>query len=212
MRLLGWFKNKLFPKLMTKKLFEQGAYHESGHIIMAYLARFKSDQVTLLQNEPGSGFTRFDYSDPRITLIIAALKSYVDDPTIYNALDNSLKNSTPQIAFKILGTLLGGPVSEALYKTGVTFEGELPIEVSGPDLRSIESIHLYLSNNIANHPPNYIDGAMEQVITLLKQPNFWTAIEHLASTLLNSPNKTLNRQQIENSLLTSGFLNFIEQK
>ncbi len=32
-----WIK-KLFNRIkMTDKLFEQGAYHESGHIVMAYL-------------------------------------------------------------------------------------------------------------------------------------------------------------------------------
>ena len=209
MGLLKWLKN-IFPKTMTEKLFEQGAYHESGHIVMAYLTRFKSDEVALLQNDPGSGFTRFDYGDLRITLLIAAMQNYAQDPSIYNGLDNALKNTANQVAFKIVGTLLGGPVSEALHKSGVEFEGELPIEMSGPDLISVQSIHLCLSNNISNHDPNYISASLTQVVNLLRQPDCWVAIEHLSSTLLNSPNKKLNRQQIESSLLTSGYLNFIK--
>jgi len=210
MRLLDWLENKIFPKTMTEKLFEQGAYHESGHIVMAYLTRFKSDEVRLLQNDPGSGFTRFDYGDPRITLIIAAMQNYAQDPSIYNGLDSALKKSTTQIAFKVVGTLLGGPVSEAFHKSGVEFEGELPIEMSGPDLISVQSIHLCLSNNFPNHDPNYITTSLTQVVKLLRQPDCWTAIAHLSSALLNSPNKHLNKQQIENSLLASGYLNFIK--
>ena len=210
MELPNWLKNKLFPRTMTEKLFEQGAYHESGHIIMAYYAQFKSDNVTLIQNDPGSGFTRFDYLDPKIICMITAMQNYAHDPSIYNELDNSLKNLAEQVASKIMGTLLGGPVSEALYKSGISFEGNLHIDVSGPDLKSVESIHLCLSNNIPNHSPNYITNTLKQVVNLLRQPNFWAAIEHLSSTLLGSPNKMLNKKQIENSLSTSGYLNFIK--
>jgi hypothetical protein len=173
MGLFDWLKNKLIPKTMTEKLFEQGAFHESGHIAMAYLTRFKSDEVRLLPNDPGSGFTRFDYGDPRITLLIAAMQNYSQDPSIYNDLDNSLKAATSQIAFKICGTLLGGPVSEAFHKSGINFEGNLPIEMSGPDLLSVQSIHLCLSRNVPNHDPNYITTSLTQVVNLIRQPECW---------------------------------------
>lgn len=210
MVLFDWLKNKLFPKIMTNKLFEQGAFHESGHIAMAYLTRFKSDEVGLLPNNPGSGFTRFDYGDQRITLLIAAMQNYSQDPSIYNDLDYSLKAVTSQVAFKICGTLLGGPVSEAFYKSGIDFDGDLPIEMSGPDLLSVQNIDLCLSCNVANHDPNYITTSLTNVVNLIRQPECWMAIEHLASTILTSPTKHLYRQQIENSLLASGYMTFIK--
>ena len=123
---------------------------------------------------------------------------------------DSLKKSAQQVAFKIVGTLLGGPVSEALHLSGVDFEGELSIEVSGPDLLSVQSIHMCLSNNFPNHEPDYINSSLTQVVNLLKQPQSWSAIEHLSSTLLSSANLQLNREQIEESLSKSGYLIFIQ--
>lgn len=195
---------------MAQKLFEQGAYHESGHIVMAYLAQFQSDEVALIENEPGSGFTKFDFGDQRITLLIAAMQNYKQDIFFFNSLDSSLKAVAEKVAFKICGTLLGGPVSEALYKSGIAFQGNLPIEMSGPDLLSVESIDMCLSSNLPNHDPNYIVNSLINIVEILQQKETWKAIEHLAKAILSSPNKRLNRQQIENSLQTSGYLNFIQ--
>ncbi|WP_339706888.1 hypothetical protein [Algoriphagus aquimarinus] len=210
MGLVNWLKNTLFPKKVKEKLFEQGAYHESGHIVMAYLTRFKSDEVKLFQNDPGSGVTKFDYGDPRIPLLVAAMQNYTQDPSFYNGLDNALKNSATQIALKIVGTLLGGPVSEALHKFGVEYEGELIVEMSGPDLINVQSIHMCLSSNFSNHDPDYITSSLKQVVSILRQADYWKSIQHLSSTLMNSPSKHLNREQIENSLLTSGYLSLIK--
>ena len=164
---------------MTEKLFEQGAFHESGHIIMAYLSKFKADNVSLILNDPGSGFTKFDYGDFRITLLIAAMQNYSKDPSIFNELDSNIKNAASQVGFKIAGTLMGGPVSEAFYKSGIDFNGELPIEMSGPDLMTVESIDLCLSQKTLNHDPNFINNTLTGVVSLIKQESVWKSIEHL---------------------------------
>ena len=195
---------------MTEKLFEQGAYHESGHIIMAYLSKFKADNVSLILNDPGSGFTKFDYGDFRITLLIAAMQNYSKDPSIFNELDSNIKKAASQVGFKIAGTLMGGPVSEAFYKSGIDFNGELPIEMSGPDLMTVESIDLCLSQMTLNHDPNFIYNTLTGVVSLIKQESVWKSIEHLSATILKSPNKQLSRLEIEDSLNQSGYLNFIK--
>ncbi len=195
---------------MTEKLFEQGAYHESGHIIMAYLSKFNADNVSLILNDPGSGFTKFDYGDIRITLLIAAMQNYSKDPSIFNELDSNIKNAASQVGFKIAGTLMGGPVSEAFYKSGIDFNGGLPIEMSGPDLLTVESIDLCLSQKTLNHNPNFIYNTLTVVVSLIKQENVWKSIEHLSSTIMKSPNKKLSRLEIEDSLNQSGYLNFIK--
>jgi hypothetical protein len=196
---------------MSLKLFEQTAYHESGHIIMAHLSGYKSDMVTLIQSDPGTGKTKFNYGSFDITLLIAAMQKYDEDPSIFHDLNNTLKNVAPQVAIKIVGTILGGPVSEAYYKTGIDFVGELPIEMSGPDLLSVQSIHNCMIDNFPNHDANFINSQFKNVTAILREQQFWNAIEHLSVTLLNSPEKQLNKQQIEQSLSESGYLEFIDK-
>jgi hypothetical protein len=194
---------------MTQELFRQGAYHESGHIIVAYLSRYKSDRVELILDDPGSGMTKFDYGGLDMTMAIASMQNYTNNPELYNDLPAGLKNICPEVAFKITGTLLGGPVSEALYATGIDFVGNLPIEMSGPDLISVQNIHHFLSDIVTNHKPNYIEHSLSMIVQLLKQQEFWDAIKHLSDSILSSPNKQLNRDQIEQSLKASGYLAFI---
>lgn len=195
---------------MNEELFRQGAFHESGHIVMAYLSKFKADESKLIQGDPGSGFTKFDYGDPRITLLIAAMQNYSNDPSIFNTLDSNIKKAAPQVAFKIVGTLMGGPVSEAFHKEGIDFEGNLPIEMSGPDLLTAQSIDLCLSRNFTNHSPDFIIESLTKVTSLIKNERFWGVINHLSETLMRSTDMHLNRQQIEEALENSGYLDFIK--
>lgn len=196
---------------MNKELYKQAAYHESGHVVMAYLTGFKSDFTELILEDPGSGRTKFDYGDQRITLIIAAMQNYISDPSIYNGLPNNLKSVCCQLAFKICGTLMGGPVGETFFKEGIDFKGQLPIEMSGPDLISVNNIHACLMNNIQGHNPDYIRESLINVTEMIQQAETWKAIEHLATKILDSPKKHLDREEIELSLKESGYLEYIDK-
>jgi hypothetical protein len=195
---------------MNNDLYEQCAYHESGHIVMAYLSRYKCDSVTILEDGSGNGFTKFDYGNNSMTELIASLVNFSEYPEIFDSLPANAKAVAPQVAFKISGTLLGGPVSEALYKAGVEFEGDLPIEVAGPDLLRVSSIDHLLSTIDREHNPNYVNETLGSIVNLLRQRQTWIAIETLAKDILNSTTKSLTRQEIESSLQKSGYLDFIK--
>jgi len=192
---------------MTDKLFEQGAYHESGHIVMAYLAGFVSEEVTLLQEDPGSGFTRFNYGQNNV--LIASMLNAQNDGSFFNSLPQQTKARSPQVAFKICNTLLGGPVTEALHKFGVDFQGNLEIDMRGPDLISVTNIDYFLSQINQQHRTDYIQHSLGQVINIIRTDQFWNAIKHLADTIMNSPTKSLTQNQIEDSLIQSGYLTYI---
>ncbi len=195
---------------MNNALYEQCAFHESGHIVIAYLSRYKCDSVTILQDGSGNGFTKFDYGNNSMTELIASLVNFSEYPEIFGSLPANVKAVAPQVAFKISGTLLGGPVSEALYKAGVEFEGDLPIEIVGPDLIRVSSIHHLLSTIDREHNPNYVNETLGSIVSLLRQRQTWIAIETLANDILNSLTKSLTRQEIESSLQKSGYLDFIK--
>jgi hypothetical protein len=200
------FKSK---RHITKLLYKQAAYHESGHIVMAYLSGYKCDEVSLIINEPGMGRSKFDYGDPRITMLIASMQNYIQYLDFYAGLENNIKAVSAQVAFKSCGILMGGPVSESLNKFGINFKGNLPIEMSGPDLVSVSNIDAFLNNTTQNHNKKYIPDNLYNVILMIRQKETWQAITHLSNSILSSPNKKLTKKQIEKSLRESGYLDFI---
>jgi hypothetical protein len=190
---------------------EQNAYHESGHILMAYLSGFKCENVTLLQDGSGNAFTRFDYGNPKLNLLIAAIVNFNEDSEMYNSLSPNLKSETKLAALKMGGTLLGGSVAEHLFKSGSDFKGELEMEISGPDLTRVLSIYsLLLSLNLQTHNPNYIAKELEKIALFFQQENIWNSIEALSKKILSSPTKSLSQEQIEKSLSETGYLEFIK--
>ncbi|MBN9295661.1 MAG: hypothetical protein J0I41_01565 [Filimonas sp.] len=204
------FIKSLFKRSKTNQaLYEQCAYHESGHIVMAYLSKFKCDSVTIIQDGSGNGFTKFDYGKSPMTELITSIVNFSEYPEMFNSLPPTVKIYAPDVAFKICGVLLGGPVSEAIYKAGIEFEGNLPIEVMGPDLLRVNSIHHLLSSIDIHHKPNYIKENLHSIVNLLRQEQVWKAVDTLSKDILASSTKSLSKQEIEISLQRSGYLNFI---
>ena len=189
---------------------EQNAYHESGHILMAYLSGFKCENVTLLQDGSGNAFTKFDYGNPNLNLLIAAIVNFNEDSEMYNSLSPNLKSQTQLASLKMGGTLLGGSVAEHLFKSGSDFKGELEMEISGPDLTRVLSIDSLLSSLNLAHNPNYIAKELEKIALFFQQENAWNSIEALSKEILSSPTKSLSQKQIEKSLSETGYLEFIK--
>jgi hypothetical protein len=189
---------------------EQNAYHESGHILMAYLSGFKCENVTLLQDGSGNAFTKFDYGNPNLNLLIAAIVNFNEDSEMYNSLSPNLKSQTQLASLKMGGTLLGGSVAEHLFKSGSDFKGELEMEISGPDLTRVLSIDSLLSSLNLTHNPNYIATELEKIALFFQQENVWNSIEALSKEILSSPTKSLSQKQIEKSLSETGYLEFIK--
>ena len=194
-------------------LYEQCAYHESGHIVMAYLSGFTCKRVTILQNGSGDGFTEFDYGESSTTILITSIINFSEYPEEFYLLSKNIQADAPQVASKICGTLLGGPVSEALHKAGVGFEGELPIEVAGSDCQRVNSISFFLSgiNGAREHNQNIIPD-LYNVVHFLRKKKIWKVIDTLSNDILHSSTRSLNQQEIENSLQKSGYLDIIKSK
>jgi hypothetical protein len=190
---------------------EQNAYHESGHIILAYLSGFKCENVTLLQDGSGNAFTKFNYGDINLNMLIAAIVNFNEDPQIYNSLPSNLKSQTQLAAKKMGGTLLAGSVAEHLFKSGSDHVGELEMEISGPDLTRVLSIdNLLRLLNPQTHNPDYIAKELESIALMFQQENVWNSIDSLAKKILSSSSKSLSQTQIEKSLIETGFMDFIK--
>lgn len=196
------------PDNSTDKLYEQGAYHESGHIVIAYFYGYKCDEVRLLSNDPGAGFSRFDYSQD--TVLVTSILNSQNNSTLFNSLPKETKMESPHVAYKVSNILLSGPVTEAFHKFGVDFVGNLEVDVNGPDLISVKNIDYFLTEIDKQHNPDFVQHSLGNIGNVLRTDQFWKAIEHLAKTIINSPSKSLTRFEIENSLNQSGFLAYLK--
>jgi hypothetical protein len=103
----NWFFKLLKSKSrMQNLLIKQAAYHESGHIVLAYLSGYKCDKTELSINEPGTGKSIFDYGDTWKTVLIASMQNYIQYPDFYFGLESNIKAVSEQIAFKSCGILM----------------------------------------------------------------------------------------------------------
>ena len=183
---------------MPNQLFEQGAYHESGHIVMAYKLGYTADSVTMVKEDPGSGFTKFDYG--KDLFLIATVTHIQEDPSIFNSWPSSERSRSFQVALNSLNLNIAGPVAEALHGAGFDFEGDLTVIPSGPDLKNINSLDHFFSRMSANYTPDLVNSSMRQIIRYFKQDLCSRAIKHLAESILLSDSLSLRKDEIESSL------------
>ena len=194
-------------KTENENNFEKVAYHESGHIVIAYLSGYECDSVELLNHEAGTGKTRMNYGDD--LMLFASITNCKTDPDFFNSLDKTQKSQSTGVSHRAATILLGGSAAESAYLNGGKVEGNMPVEVSGPDLERVDNIHFFLSQIKSDHDPNYIQETLRKVLLIISIPEVWTAIDSLAKTLLAKPNKKLGKTEIESILQESGYLDYI---
>lgn len=196
---------------MSEALFEQAAYHESGHIVLAYTADFACTGVSLNAATPGEAWTRMDYGED-ITLATAILISD-SHPEVYNTLPRETKAPSPNVANRLCHMLCGGPLAEAWHKHGVQFKGKLEVEMQGPDLIRVKAIDQFLTSILKErHPRDYVDKTLALLAEVVRSDEFWITIRAMAAAILAAPNRTLDRAGIETVLNQSGFLDFVNSK
>ena len=190
------------------KNFERTAYHESGHIVVTYFTGYTCDSVELLTSEPGTGKTTMNYQDDLI--LIASITNAKTNPDIFNALSREVKQGSLGVAHRITSILLAGSAAESTYLNGGKVNGNMEVEISGPDLVRVENVHYFLSQINQNHDPNYIQDNLHQIMMIMSIPDIWKAVECLSMELIKNKNKRLKKTEIENILTTSGYFDYIK--
>ena len=189
------------------KNFERTAYHESGHIVITYLSGYTCDSVELLTFEPGTGKTTMNYQDD--LMLVASITNATTDPDFFNGLTNDVKRQSPGVAHRITSILLAGSASECAYLNGGKVNGNMEVEISGPDLIRVDNVHFFLSQIKPDHDQNYIQDNLQIVLMMMSIPEVWKAVESLAKALMTKTNKRLDKAEIESMLTTSGYLNYV---
>jgi hypothetical protein len=193
-----------------EKNFEIAAYHESGHVVFTYLSGYSCEWIELSQVEPGSGVNRADYGDD--VLLVAGIKNSITNPSLFNELEDSKKSKGLTVARKISKILLAGSAAQFKYLKNANAENNLEIFVSGDDLLRMDNIEFFLSQIQTNPSPDYTQNTLTEVLNIISHPKIWSTIEMLSRGILISPDKQMNKMQIEKILNDSGFTDFIKEK
>jgi hypothetical protein len=180
---------------MVEKLYKIGAYHEAGHAVLGFYSGFEVKSISLIAADPGSGITRFDYGIDN--LLIAGILNAKKDPAFFNSLSQPVRTRSPQACLKICNTLIAGPVTEAIYKFGIDYTGNMEVGIKDPDAEGIEAADYVLSIIDKTHSKAYIQETIISITEILRSEQFWTVVISLSDKLLNSKAKTLAQQEIE---------------
>lgn len=191
--------------MVSKERLLQTAFHESGHIIFTYITGYSCEECELLDN--GDGKTLSEYGTD--LLLITGIINCVDQPDIFNELDKKLKMQFPVVSHRIMTIYLAGSIVESAYLNHGVINGDMEVEISGPDLIKANNINSLLSQLLKDkHDSNYIQNTMTDLFTMISLKEIWNPISELAKELADK--RKLNKQEIENILNKTGFLEYIK--
>ena len=180
---------------MSKELFQTGAIHESGHAVIGYYMGFQIDDIILLESDPGSGRTKFNYGADNF--LIAGILNAKKDPSFFNSLPKESRSRTLQATTKICCTLVAGGVAEAIHKQGIEFEGGLEVGFKDPDAEGVEACEYVMTIIDKAKSGNYLTEIVKNITGIIRSKENWEVINSLAESLLSSANKTLLKTEIE---------------
>lgn len=180
---------------MSKELFQIGAFHESGHAVIGYYMGFQIDEIILLESDPGSGRTKFNYGSD--SLVIAGILNAKKDPSFFNSLPKESRSRTPQATTKICCTLIAGGIAEAIHKQGIEFKGNLEIGFADPDAEGIDACEYVMTIIDETRSENYTKEMVTNMTSIIRSNEKWEVINSLAEALLDSANKTLIKTETE---------------
>jgi hypothetical protein len=84
------------------------------------------------------------------------------------------------------------------------------LSIPADDLKIADKIDYFLSIiKQGQHPGNYLQVIFKQVLQLMEGKETWKAVSALADALAQSPEKKLERNEIEKILIDAGFLSYL---
>ena len=187
---------------------ELRAYHEAGHVVVAYLSGYSCRNLKITEKNPLENRESFDFG--KDTELIFSMYQYKNDPENYDNLSPIVKDSCRKVALKTIIVLLGGAAAEIVYKNnGKAVENPL-VKFAGDDLEAADKIDYFLTViKHGQHATNYLKVVFRQVMELLVIKEVWSAVSAVANAVMNSESNTLERKKIEKILLDTGFLSYL---
>jgi hypothetical protein len=178
------------------------AYHESGHILFAYLCGYSCQEVQLIEgtNEDYSSYAIIEYGDE--ASIVSHFIDGTADIDFFNCLSLEEKIKSIQVGRKLNRIWLGGSVTAAIYNNDGNVHIPLPMQIDFADLLRVEFIHSVLKTISTENEENLVENGLQDALYTLSNVNLWETVTDLANRLLKQ--KQLTKGDIEECLEEHG--------
>jgi hypothetical protein len=207
MQSLNTFLHKLSKRKTKLRTEEKAAYHECGHIVMAYIFGYRCREVNL--SKPENRKLALDYHSK--TDLVEAIRQYAIKPELYYALDHTCKKSSAETAVELLTIMLAGSVSETVFLTEEEHQTSFPpYPIAAHDQKEVFSIDFFLAQTNTKHQMDFIQKTSKEVATLLSFPFIRRTVSQLQKELYAQ--KVLTQQRIEQLFQATGFWEFVLER
>jgi len=187
---------------------EKKAFHEAGHIVVAYLSGYSCKKMVLSEKNPIENRDIYDFG--KDSYLISAMYQYKNSPEAYDNLPEAIKSNFRKVSLRTIIVLLGGPAAENIYKNGGKVDINQNFSITGIDFEAADKIDYFLSMvKQGQHATNYLKVIFRQVLTLMEANEVWNAISTLANSLLNSQGRVLEKKDVQKILIETGFLHYL---
>jgi hypothetical protein len=194
--------------LLTKQNFKQCeicAYHESGHILFAYLCGYSCKEVQLIDEGNENGFTSYalmDYgNDSHYASKFTTADNAID---FFKCLALGERLEAIEVGKRLARIFLGGSVAAAVFNNNGNVQIPLPMQIDYMDLVRVEFIHYVIQELSVDKEENFIEHGLRDGLYSLSNVNVWNTIADLATKLLQC--KHLDKNDIEERLEEHGII------
>ena len=196
--------NNLLEKHSFNKC-ELCAYHESGHILFAYLCGYSCNYVELINDKNEDDFTSIamlDYGkDSHMASLFIGPNANHD---AFNSFNLAEKLECVEAGQRIARIFLGGCVTAAVFNNQGDVHIPLPMQIDFTDLLQVEFIQQVLKKLSNDNDEEFIEHYLQDALYTLSNINVWDTIVDLATRLLK--NNQLNKNDIEECLEEHGIV------
>lgn len=194
--------------LLTKQNFKQCeicAYHESGHVLFAYLCGYSCKEVQLIDEGNENGFTSYALIDYGKDAFYAS-KFTSGHQTIdyFECLALGEKLEAMEVGRRLARIFLGGSVAAAVFNNKGNVQIPLPMQIDYMDLLQVEFIHYVIKELSVDKEEDFIEHGLHDALYTLSNINIWNTIVDLATRLLQM--NQLEKNDIEECLEEHGIV------
>ena len=182
----------------NRNLHEVAAFHESGHIVMAYLKGYRCNYVELSEEDPGNGVSMMDYGAD-LELADAIINSKVS-ARIFNELPKKDRARGCGTAQTLVEIFLAGSCAETIHQHKRIYKRKVEIDFSLSDIQGVDRTDYFLTLLSIESPENYIQDLVVQTFQFLLKDEIWQAVDELSNRVLASSELKLRRREIESVL------------
>jgi hypothetical protein len=194
--------------LLTKQNFKQCeicAYHESGHIVFAYLCGYSCKEVQLIDEGNENGFTSYALIDYGNDSYYASKFTTADNAIdFFRCLALGEKLEALEVGRRLARIFLGGSVAAAVFNNKGNVHIPLPMQIDYMDLLRVEFIHYVIQELSVDKEENFIEHGLHDALYTLSNVNIWDTIVDLATRLLQFNH--LEKNDIEECLEEHGLI------